>query len=90
MYSRYDMEEYCGPTAWENCATSGWRKNLRDNNVTGVTPIPDIDEEVDEGCDGVDLNRNFNLNGAHPWEQLGLYSLGLAMLVKIMMFTMDQ
>ena len=63
---RYDMEEYCGPTAWENCATSGWRKNLRDNTVTGVTPIPDIDEEVDEGCDGVDLNRNFQFEWGAP------------------------
>ena len=50
--NRYDREEYCGETAWENCRTSGWRKNLRDNTVTGVTPLPDIDEEVDEGCDG--------------------------------------
>ncbi|MEC7714163.1 MAG: M14 family zinc carboxypeptidase, partial [Candidatus Thermoplasmatota archaeon] len=57
--NRYDREEYCGETAWENCYRSGWRKNLRDNTVTGVTPIPDVDEEVDEGCDGVDLNRNY-------------------------------
>ena len=28
---RYDREVYCGETAWENCAKSGWRKNLRDN-----------------------------------------------------------
>ena len=57
--NRYDREVYCGPTAWENCATSGWRKNLRDNTVTGITPLPDLDEEVDESCDGVDLNRNY-------------------------------
>lgn len=64
--NRYDREEYCGESAWENCRTSGWRKNLRDNTVTGVTPIPDIDEEVDEGCDGVDLNRNFQFEWGAP------------------------
>ena len=64
--NRYDREEYCGETAWENCATSGWRKNLRDNTVTGVTPIPDLDEEVDEGCDGVDLNRNYQFEWGAP------------------------
>jgi len=64
--NRYDREVYCGPTAWENCRTSGWRKNLRDNTVTGVTPIPDVDEEVDEGCDGVDLNRNFQFEWGAP------------------------
>jgi len=64
--NRYDREVYCGETAWENCATSGWRKNLRDNTVTGVTPLPDIDEEVDEGCDGVDLNRNYQFEWGAP------------------------
>lgn len=64
--NRYDREEYCGETAWENCATSGWRKNLRDNTVTGVTPIPDPDESVDEGCDGVDLNRNYQFEWGAP------------------------
>ncbi len=64
--NRYDREEYCGETAWENCRTSGWRKNLRDNTVTGVTPLPDIDEEVDEGCDGVDLNRNYQFEWGAP------------------------
>ena len=63
---RYDMEEYCGPTAWENCYRSGWRKNLRDNTVTGVTPLPDIDEEVDPSCDGVDLNRNYQYEWGAP------------------------
>ena len=63
---RYDMEEFCGPTAWENCYRSGWRKNLRDNTVTGVTPLPDVDEEVDEGCDGVDLNRNYQFEWGAP------------------------
>ena len=64
---RYDMEVFCGPTAWENCYQSGWRKNLRDNTVTGITPLPDIDEEVDEGCDGVDLNirRQLPCQSAH-------------------------
>ena len=39
----YDREVYCPAPAWESCPTSGWRKNLRDNTVTGVTPIPDLD-----------------------------------------------
>ena len=60
------MEEYCGPTAWENCYRSGWRKNLRDNTVTGVTPLPDIDEDVDSSCDGVDLNRNYQYEWGAP------------------------
>jgi len=64
--NRYDREEYCGETAWENCATSGWRKNLRDNTVTGVSPLPDLDEQVDEGCDGVDLNRNYQFEWGAP------------------------
>lgn len=64
--NRYDREVYCGESAWENCATSGWRKNLRDNTVTGVTPIPDLDEQVDEGCDGVDLNRNYQFEWGAP------------------------
>ena len=63
---RYDREEFCGVTAWENCYQSGWRKNLRDNTHTGVTPIPDIDESVDEGCDGVDLNRNYQFEWGAP------------------------
>ncbi|MDC0045727.1 M14 family zinc carboxypeptidase [Candidatus Poseidoniales archaeon] len=64
--NRYDREEYCGETAWENCRTSGWRKNLRDNTVTGVTPIPDVDEQVDPSCDGVDLNRNYQFEWGAP------------------------
>ena len=64
--NRYDREVFCGETAWENCATSGWRKNLRDNTFTGVTPIPDTDEEVDESCDGVDLNRNYQFEWGAP------------------------
>ena len=64
--NRYDREEYCGETAWENCRTSGWRKNLRDNTVTGVTPIPDVDEQVDPSCDGVDLNRNYKFEWGAP------------------------
>ena len=62
----YDREVYCPAPAWESCPTSGWRKNLRDNTVTGVTPIPDLDEEVDEGCDGVDLNRNYQYEWGAP------------------------
>jgi len=64
--NRYDREEYCGETAWENCYQSGWRKNLRDNTHTGVTPIPDVDEAVDPGCDGVDLNRNYQFEWGAP------------------------
>ena len=56
--NRYDREVFCGEDAW-NCDSAGWRKNLRDNGVEGVTPIPDTQEEVDPSCDGVDLNRNF-------------------------------
>ena len=63
---RYDMEEFCGETAWENCYRSGWRKNLRDNTHTGVTPIPDVDESVDPSCDGVDLNRNYQFEWGAP------------------------
>ncbi|MBT4059261.1 MAG: hypothetical protein HOE69_03020 [Euryarchaeota archaeon] len=64
--NRYDREEYCGETAWENCRTSGWRKNLRDNTLTGITPLPDPDESIDEGCDGVDLNRNYQFEWGAP------------------------
>ena len=64
--NRYDREEYCGETAWENCYRSGWRKNLRDNTHTGITPIPDVDEAVDPGCDGVDLNRNYQFEWGAP------------------------
>jgi hypothetical protein len=63
--NRYDREVFCGEDAW-NCDSAGWRKNLRDNTVTGVTPIPDVDEEVDEGCDGVDLNRNYQFEWGAP------------------------
>ena len=59
--NRYDREVFCGEEAYDGCDSNspGWRKNLRDNTVTGFTPIPDTDEEVNDGCDGVDLNRNY-------------------------------
>ena len=38
-------------------------KNLRDNTVTGVTPLPDIDEQVDPSCDGVDSIVTISMNG---------------------------
>ena len=59
--NRYDREVFCGPEAYDGCDSNspGWRKNLRDNTITGITPIPDTDEEVNEECDGVDLNRNY-------------------------------
>ena len=62
----YDREVYCPAPAWESCPSGGWRKNLRDNTVTGVTPVPDLDEAVDEGCDGVDLNRNYQFEWGAP------------------------
>ena len=47
---------------------SEWlEENLRDNTVTGLTLIPDPDEQVDLSCDGVDLNRNYQFE----WEPLG-------------------
>lgn len=63
--NRYDREVFCGEDAW-NCESAGWRKNLRDNTVTGVTPLPDVDEEVDPSCDGVDLNRNYQFEWGAP------------------------
>jgi len=50
-YDRTSFSEY---PAWETSPTSGWRMNLRDNFMNG-----DVDR--DQGCDGVDLNRNY------PW-----------------------
>ena len=66
----YDRDVYMpgqcpNEEAWD-CSAAGWRKNLRDNTVTGVTPIPDLDESVDEGCDGVDLNRNYQFEWGAP------------------------
>lgn len=63
--NRYDREVFCGEDAW-NCDSAGWRKNLRDNGVEGVTPIPDLQEDIDESCDGVDLNRNFQYEWGAP------------------------
>ena len=62
----YDREVFCPAPSWDSCPSGGWRKNLRDNTVTGVTPIPDLDESVDEGCDGVDLNRNYQFEWGAP------------------------
>jgi hypothetical protein len=62
----YDREVFCPAPAWETCPSGGWRKNLRDNTFTGVTPIPDLQEEVDEDCDGVDLNRNYQFEWGAP------------------------
>jgi len=68
--NRYDREVWvdanCDGEAWDDCRTSGWRKNLRDNTATGVTPLPDIDETVDPSCDGVDLNRNYQFEWGAP------------------------
>ena len=62
----YDREVFCPAPAWETCPSGGWRKNLRDNTFTGVTPLPDLQEEVDEDCDGVDLNRNYQFEWGAP------------------------
>ena len=62
----YDREVFCPEPAWETCPSGGWRKNLRDNTYTGVTPLPDLNEEVDEDCDGVDLNRNYQFEWGAP------------------------
>lgn len=64
--NRYDREVYCGEQAWETCPTSGWRKNLRDNTFDDLGPLPDMFEEVDEDCDGVDLNRNYQYEWGVP------------------------
>ena len=52
----YDQTVFCPAPAWESCPSGGWRKNLRNN---GPSPFPDQNEQVDEDCDGVDLNRNY-------------------------------
>ena len=52
----YDQTVFCPAPAWESCPSGGWRKNLRNN---GPSPLPDQNEQVDEDCDGVDLNRNY-------------------------------
>ena len=62
--NRYDREVFCGEDGW-NCDKAGWRKNLRNNHPSGVSPIID-DEQVDEGCDGVDLNRNYEYEWGTP------------------------
>jgi hypothetical protein len=59
----YDREVFCPAPAWESCPSGGWRKNLRDN---GPDVLPDFNEEVDEDCDGVDLNRNYQFEWGAP------------------------
>jgi hypothetical protein len=59
----YDRTIFCPAPAWESCPSGGWRKNLRDN---GPNPGPDLNEEVDEDCDGVDLNRNYQYEWGAP------------------------
>ena len=84
---KYDHEVWvganCAGDAWgDDCARSGWRKNLRDNTVTGVTPAPDLDEDVDPSCDGVDLNRNYQYEWGAPLGATGPSSLACAMRVR--------
>ena len=59
----YDREVFCPAPAWESCPSGGWRKNLRNN---GPEPLPDLTQEVDEDCDGVDLNRNYQFEWGWP------------------------
>ena len=59
----YDQTVFCPAPAWESCPSGGWRKNLRNN---GPEPLPDQNEEVDEDCDGVDLNRNYQFEWGWP------------------------
>ena len=59
----YDREVFCPAPAWESCPSGGWRKNLRNN---GPEPLPDFNEQVDEDCDGVDLNRNYQYEWGAP------------------------
>ena len=61
--NRYDREVFCGENGWENCPSGGWRKNLRNN---GPEPFPDLTQNVDEDCDGVDLNRNYQFEWGWP------------------------
>ena len=60
---KYDREEFCPMPSWESCPSGGWRKNLRNN---GIEPLPDPNEQVDEDCDGVDLNRNYQFEWGWP------------------------
>ena len=59
----YDQTIFCPAPAWESCPSGGWRKNLRNN---GPEPLPDANEQVDEDCDGVDLNRNYQFEWGWP------------------------
>lgn len=59
----YDQTVFCPAPAWESCPSGGWRKNLRNN---GPQPLPDMNEQVDEDCDGVDLNRNYQFEWGWP------------------------
>ncbi len=59
----YDREVFCPAPAWESCPSGGWRKNLRNN---GPEIFPDPNEQVDEDCDGVDLNRNYQFEWGWP------------------------
>gem|GEM_PF-62554 len=61
--NRYDREVFCPDPAWETCSSGGWRKNLRNN---GPEPLPDATQQVDEDCDGVDLNRNYQFEWGWP------------------------
>ena len=59
----YDQTIFCPAPAWESCPSGGWRKNLRNN---GPEILPDPNEQVDEDCDGVDLNRNYQFEWGWP------------------------
>ncbi len=59
--NRYDREVFCGEDGW-NCDRAGWRKNLRENMPD---PFP-LEPGVNEDCDGVDLNRNYQFEWGWP------------------------
>ena len=57
-----DREVFCPAPAWESCPSGGWRKNLRDNTFTEVSRrCRDLNEQVDEDCDGVDLTLRLSV-----------------------------
>ena len=54
----YDREVFCPAPAWESCrAADGGRTSRQYFHWRHA--LPDLNEQVDEDCDGVDLNRNY-------------------------------
>ena len=69
--NRYDREVFCGEDAW-NCESAGWRKNLRDNGVEGVTPIPDWTKKSMIAAMVLTRIEISSMSGAHRWERQAL------------------